>query len=298
MRRPLQPPARPDAVPLPEGASRDWLRHPGPVRERRFDALGCRARRAVLHLREGDILLDGIAREMDRLGAEGGLAFLDGLAAADLAFVMPDGPNDDVHAAWYSDTRRHRDVWLEVATASIGRKDGDRFVHCHARWQGEDGRPALGHLLCDQVRIGADADLPVLLIEGVRLEVEADDETGFPLFRPRATRDAGSHDAVVLTIQPHTDIRRTIEAAAAQFELRDGSIHGIGSLIGAQFLDGPPMRAPVSEVVVLPGARLENGTCTRLPVACVDHEGTIHQGDLAPGFGPVCVTCELLIAAD
>lgn len=297
MSRPLQPPARPDAPALPEGSSRDWLRHPGPARGRRFDAVACRTRRAALHLREGDVLLAGIAREMDRLGAEGGVALLDGLSADDLAFVMPDGPDDDVHAAWYSETHRHRGVRLGAATASVGFRDGGRFLHCHARWRGQDGREAMGHLLCDQVRLGADAELPAILTEGARLEVEADEETGFSLFRPRATRETAGADAVVLTIQPHTDMRGTVEAAAAQAGIRDGVIHGIGSLIGAKFLDGPPMRSPVSEAVVLPGARLEGGVCTRLPVACVDNEGTIHQGDLAPGFGPVCVTCELLIVA-
>lgn len=299
MSRPLQPPARPDAAPMPEGDSRDWLRHYGPVKARRFDALACRARRVALRLRAGELLLDGIAREMDATGADGGVVLMDGLELSELSWVMPDGPADDRHAAFYSDTFVHRDVRFEVAPGSVGRRDGGWFVHSHARWRGPVDGAGMGHLLYDRARLASDAEVPAEVIFGARLEVTPDDETGFSVFRPRPAAGTAPDGApaVLMTIQPHTDIRRTIEAAAARHGLADAAILGIGSLIGARFSDAPPMRSPVSEVLVLPGARLRGGVCTHLPVACVDHLGRVYEGDLDAGFGPVCVTCELLLVA-
>jgi len=298
MSRPLQPPARPDAVPMPEGDSRDWLRHPGPPRATRFDALACGVVPDRLHLRAGETLLAGIAREMDRLGACGGVAILDGLAVAAMAYVQPDGPDDALHAAWYSDTRHAAGVRLGAATASVGFRDGAWFLHCHARWD-DRGNDRGGHLLCDQVVLGGDAQLPVWLTRGARLEVVADAETGFSLFRPHPTgAEVAGRRGVMLTLQPHTDIRATVEDVARAHGIDRGAVIGIGSLIGAGFHDAPPMRAPISEVVVLPGARLAGGRLDRLPLAAVDHLGAVHAGDLRAGQGPVCVTCELLILAD
>lgn len=297
IRRPLQPPASPDAAPMPEGDSRQWLRHPGPAPDARFEALPCRVSRATLSLRAGDTLLEGVAREMEALGAEGGLAFLDGLALREANFVIPDGPADDEHAAWYSETLADRDVCFETASASIGKRDGQWFVHAHARWRSAQDRPSMGHLLCDRCVVAADFEAPAILTRGARLEVALDAETRFPLFRPRATENGGPAEAVLLAIRPHADICGAVEAAAAEHGIRNARIHGIGSLIGARFRDGPPMTAPVSEVVVLPGASLEHGNVAQFPIAAVDHEGQVHTGDLAPGFGPVCVTCELLIVA-
>jgi len=285
---------------MPGGNSHDWLRHPGPARVTRHDALACDVTPATLELPAGTALMAGIAREMDRLGACGGVAVLDGLAVADMAYVQPDGPDDDAHAAWYSQTRHARDVRLGAATASVGFRDGGWFLHCHALWPEAESR-GMGHLLCDQVVLARPARIPVWLTHGARLDVVADDETGFSLFRPRVTAGtapAAARRGVILTLQPHSDIRATVGAVARDHGIAEGAILGIGSLIGAGFAGSPPMRAPVSEVVVLNGARLSEGRVARLPVACVDHLGEVHSGDLLAGQGPVCVTCELLILAD
>ena len=66
-------------------------------------------------------------------------------------------------------------------------------------------------------------------------------------------------------------------------------------LIGAVFAHGPAMTAAISEMLLLPGAKVSQGRCTALPVACVDPEAVIYQGDLLLGHGPVLITCELLL---
>ncbi|ASM70980.1 hypothetical protein SULPSESMR1_00141 [Pseudosulfitobacter pseudonitzschiae] len=83
--------------------------------------------------------------------------------------------------------------------------------------------------------------------------------------------------------------------AASDDAYDNASVHGIGSLIGAGFRDAPPMAAPLSEVLLLDGCTVCDGSCVQLPLACVDPEGTIFSGDLNRGEGPVCVTFELLV---
>ena len=49
-----------------------------------------------------------------------------------LNYVMPDGPIDQGHAAWYSETHHGAMMRLDHATASVGRRDGEWFLHAHA----------------------------------------------------------------------------------------------------------------------------------------------------------------------
>lgn len=294
--RPIPAPRAADALPMPDGDSRDWVVHPGPEQQPRFTLAPCDVRLASLSLAAGHTLLDAVAGAVEAEGADSACVVLDGVPLSALNYVMPDGPMDRNHAAWYSETHRERGIRLTRGTASVGRRDGDWFLHTHAMWM--TGRACMGHLLNDQCVLAQDCRVRAWLIAGACLEVAPDPETRFPLFRPAPRNPVDAPRAALLTIRPHEDLRRTIEAACAEMGLADASIHGIGSLIGAGFADAPPMSAPLSEVLLLDGCIVEDGSCLNLPLACVDPAGAIFEGDLNVGEGPVCVTFEMLIVAE
>ncbi|MCA2011941.1 hypothetical protein LCM17_10630 [Cereibacter sphaeroides] len=294
--RDLPPPRIPDAVPMPGGDSRDWVQHPGPEQQPRHTALPCRAETVTLELPAGAVLLEAVAEAVAASGADGACVVLDGVQLAQAHWVMPDGPADDQHAAWYSETYSGRDITLDRATASVGQRDGAWFLHCHALWRQEGGL-RMGHLLNDACTLGAPARIEAHLIFGARLDVTPDPETRFPLFAPMARGEAAGANAALITIRPHEDLHAALAEACREAGLERAALHGIGSLIGAGFRAGPAMSASLSEVLLLPGCRFEGGQCTALPLAAIDPFGGIHQGDLLPGEGPVCVTFEVLAVA-
>ena len=294
--RPIPAPRYPDAPPMPGGNSRDWVVHPGPEQSPRFTLAPCHARKATLRLPAGKTLLDAVADAVMAQGADGACVILDGVPLSVVNYVMPDGPVDEDHAAWYSETHHDEDVRLDKATASVGKRDGEWFLHTHAMWAGD--APAMGHLLNDQCTMAEDCEVEAWLLSGAWLGVAPDPETNFPLFRPERGKAAGEVQAALLTIRPHGDLRGTIEAACSELGFENASIHGIGSLIGAAFSDAPPMAAPLSEVLLLEGCAVRGGRCRQLPLACVDPAGAIFRGDLKAGDGPVCVTFELLVLSE
>lgn len=294
--RPIPAPKYADAPPMPDGDSRVWVTHPGPAQSPRFTLAPCRARKATLRLTAGKTLLDAVAETVAAEGADGACAFLDGLRLSTLHYVMPDGPIDQDHAAWYSETHSGADRRLCRATASVGKRDGAWFLHTHALLSGD--APAMGHLLNDRCRIAEDCEVEAWLLSGARLTVAQDPETNFALFQPEQCAEVKDANAALLTIRPHEDLRATIETACAALGVANASLHGVGSLIGAAFHDGAPMSAPLSEVLLLDGCKVQDGRCTHLPLACVDPAGDIFQGDLMVGKGPVCVTFEMLIASE
>lgn len=294
--RPIPAPRRPDAGSMPGGDSRDWVTHPGPESPDRYTLVPCRVQLVHLHLPGGMTLLDAVAQAVEAKGADGACAILDGVTLSQMQYVMPDGPADDTHAAWYSETHTAQNVTLDRATASVGIKDGAWFLHTHAIWYAP--APAMGHLLNDQCTLARDCSVQVWLIHGARLEVALDPETQFPLFRPEPRPSCAPPNAALLTVRPHADLRTTLETACQAAGLHDARIYGLGSLIGAGFTDAAPMACPLSEVLLLDGCTIHHGRCISLPLACIEPAGQIFSGDLANHQGPVLVTFEVLVVAN
>ncbi|WP_323769298.1 hypothetical protein [Antarctobacter sp.] len=280
---------------MPDGNSRDWVTHPGPEQPERYALIPCHARRALLHLKAGMTLLNAIGAEVGAAGADGACAILDGVGFSDMHYVMPDGPADDAHAAWYSETHIAKDITLDRATASVGLRDGAWFLHTHAIWGGDT--PAMGHLLNDLCVLARDCTVEVWLLTGARLEVTLDPETKFPLFQPHPCTVQALPNAALLTVRPHEDLHTALESACAEAGLPDVQVHGLGSLIGARFTGAPPMSSTLSEVLLLAGCLVRDGRCLDLPLVCVDPSGQIYQGNLVPTKGPVLVTFEMLLVS-
>src|SRR5690606_23632970 len=98
------------------------------------------------------------------------------------------------------------------------------------------------------------------------------------------------------TIKPNEDIAPTIERICRENGIGDASVHGIGSLVGATFTEGPEMTSYATEVLVTAG-RVRAGRCD-LDIALVGMDGSIGGGRLRHDDNATCVTFELLIVAD
>ena len=96
-----------------------------------------------------------VTAAMNGAGCDCAVIRLDGLCMGPYSYVMPDQSPDDEHVAWYSPTHSGKLATLDQATAVIGRRDGDWFLHCHAIWEDRDTGRHAGHLIPDQVMITA-----------------------------------------------------------------------------------------------------------------------------------------------
>jgi hypothetical protein len=228
-------------------------------------------------LRAGETLLDALGRQV---GTGALVVDLAGMEVTEGAFVQPAEAQDAEHAAWYSAAREMAGVRVKAGVAMVGWREGAPFVHAHALWEA-GGERWLGHLLCDRVRVGA-GRLDAMRFMGGSFVQAHDMETNFTLFR--AEGEGGEGGAAILTVRPHEDLGAVLEQFGA------ARVMGLGSLIGARFRAGEAMTSPISEMLVMPGARAD-----RMEVAVVDLAGRVFGGVLAPGGGEVCVTAELLV---
>ncbi|WP_422072073.1 hypothetical protein [Tranquillimonas rosea] len=266
--------------------------HPGPPAAERINALPCTAERRELVLAAGRPLDAAVTEALAGTGADGAYLRIADAAADSLDFVRPAPAPGDGHAAWYSDTTRLAPATITEAGIHAGRRDGAPFLHVHGLWQGADGETRMGHVLPHATRLSRDTTVTAWLIRGARLEVAADAETQFPLFRPVPTDAGPGRGAVLATIRPNEDIRDAIATMAAEAGLATAEIQGIGSAVGTRFADGGALDSYATEVLVRAGH--VSGPEVTLDVASVGFDG----GHLTGALGArnrVCVTFELLL---
>lgn len=272
------------------------IRHPGPPTKPRRHVVPGFAREISLELPGDTVLMDAVAEAMDGVGCDCAVLRLDGVEMGPYEYVMPAASPDEDHAAWYSAVHSGTSARLKMATAIVGRKDGEWFLHCHALWDADDPSPKAGHLLPHQVTLAAAAKITGLAFDGGYYDVTPDAETNFAFFRPRPTRPPARQNAAIVTLAPYEDISTAISELIGALGLKAPTLLGIGSLIGADFNDAPSMPSPISEVLLLEGAGVGVDGQLNLPTLCVDPEGNLFQGSIAPGGAPVCVTFELICA--
>ena len=257
---------------------------------------GCSVRKLQLRFYAGLPVLDAVAKALTAEGIEGAVIEIEGGSFAPLVYVIPAPSLDDSHAAWYSDTRKPDGVALgESLVMSFGRRKGEPFIHCHGIWIHADGFRGAGHLIPHEAMFAEEVEATVYAVSGAILEQQQDSETNFTLLTPVPNGSAGSDQArgVLLRIKPNTDIHAAVEQAASSAGIAQASIHGIGSLVGCDFVDGTHMASYASELFIRNGS-VEDGTAA-LDIAIVDVDAAIFEGEIMRGTNPVCVTCELLI---
>ena len=272
---------------------RDLLTHGGPPAKERIETLAIETVAISGILEAGHTVTDALAGLVASAGCRGAVIEMRGGFGTPFAFVGPAESTDDEHAAWYSETRRPEGgARLLSATAIVGWRDGKPFIHCHGHWQFA-GETVLGHLLCDETLLTEPVEVTGFGSRTATFESLPDVETRFTLFTPRG-EPASESNGFLLRVRPHEDIVLAIEAACRRHGVTEGTILGIGSLIGIRFDDAPPLAGPPTEVVVEHG-RIETGRVT-LDIAGVDASWDQGAGRLTRGDNPVCVTFELLVA--
>lgn len=276
-----------------------FLRHPGPPAALRQNVVPCRAHPLVLDLKEGESANAAVTGALARAGFASGFARLDGVAFAPMRYVIPAEAPDDSHVAWYSATHAPGGVvTIEKAGAVAGIRDDAPFIHCHGVWRGEDGARRAGHLLPHDSFVARDARVAAWGIAGAAFVARDDAETNFKLFAAEpadGSEGEGGLPALACTVRPNGDISLILEAACRDHGLGEADIHGIGSLAGVDFIDGRHVPSHATEVMIDSG-QMRAAACL-IDVALADMDGTVHEGRLARGDNPVCVTFEVLAVA-
>ncbi|MEJ8472739.1 hypothetical protein [Roseibium algae] len=276
------------------------IQHPGSRTSPRRHVVSGAARIFEFDLPEGMTLMAAVAKVMDETGCDSAVVRLDGLSIGPYNYVMPDQSPDGQHVAWYSKTYLGDAARLQQGTAIIGRRDGDWFLHCHAVWQDSECGRCAGHLLPGEVIVASSYFGKGYAFDGGCFDVTPDAETNFSFFRPRIIENSQNitqENAAIVSLAPHEDLSTSVAELSEELGLRNAHVLGIGSLIGADFRDEPSMESPISEVLLLDGARVNSSDEPYLPTFCVDPEGNFFEGQIVSGRAPVCVTFELILVA-
>lgn len=273
------------------------LEQPGPAAPERAKVVPCRAHPLLLTLRAGKSVNEAVTGALAEAGFSSGYAHLENVAVSPMRYVIPAPAPDASHVAWYSDTRAPDGV-ITIGQAGViaGERDDAPFIHCHGTWSEPDGVRRAGHLLPHETIVAKDAEVRGWGIEGAGFVAQDDAETNFRLFAARVMEPAAAAlNALAATIRPNGDISLAIEEICRAHDIEAAMVRGVGSLVGVDFADGPHVPSYATEVFVTDGG-VSGGKCT-LDVALVDLDGAVHEGRLAHGTNPVCITFELLILA-
>ena len=277
------------------------LIQPGPVAAERIESFACDGQEFLFRLEPGLSLNQALTEPLVAAGMQSAALRFEGGALSPFVYVVPARPRDDRHVAYFSDPRTPGEGTVEIATATFGWRDGAPFVHCHGAWTEPDGQRRGGHMMPHETFIQTPAEVRAWAFRDVRITVDPDPETNFPLFHP--VRLAGKNEGrfIVARIRPNEDICSALEAVCRRHGVASAIVRGsLGSLVGTRFVHGPAVRDPATEVLVRHGqVRTDaNGELrAELDMLVVDMAGTVHEGRLIPGENPVCITFELVLEA-
>ena len=274
------------------------LRQPGPALAERIESVAGHGVALDFVLEPGLSLNDALTRPLIAARIPSGtLVFADAVLAP-FSYVLPGPSPDTAHAAYFSAPYSPGEVRVEIANATVGRRDGAPFVHCHAAWIEPDGTRRGGHILPHETIVAAGAPVRAWAFADVVIAAEPDPETNFTLFRPLPTGATGDGTPMVAArIRPNEEIGAALRVLCARHGFTGAIVRGgVGSLIGPRFTDGSVVGDHATEVLVRRGS-----VTTRcdpvLQMLVMDMEGSVHEGVLQPGDNPVCITFELVIEA-
>ena len=276
------------------------LTQPGPVDPVRLESLKGRGRALDLALEPGRNLIEAIAEPLLAAGFEAAAVTLEGGSLRPFTYVIPAPSTDARYAAYYSAPfTPSGETRIEIANLMVGRRDGLPFLHCHGIWIEADGARRGGHPIPDQTFIASAPKARAWGVSDVALRSDFDPETNFTLFHPvvidRRVASGGPR-TVVARIRPNEDVSDGIEAICREHGFAAAMVRGsLGSVIDPLFTDGRKIRSDSTELLVLDGmvwSDAAGALHSQLDVALVDADGRIHEGRLAPGRNPVCITFE------
>lgn len=280
------------------------LVHPGEQALRRLESVATGTVTERLALAPGRRLIDAIDAALTRLGADSAQVELLGGPLSRISYCIPALCNDGSRAAWYSETFEAAvPASIVAGSATVGRRDGERFMHCHAAWFDADGALRGGHLWPDTVVGATPVDAILHAFDSVALTSGADDETAMPVFTPspRAVSLGTSHRAVMTRVRPGVEIHDAIRRIMIDAGMQSASVRGsLGSLVGATLIrgggtvvaDGPATEVTIAGHASIDGDRFSEA---HVSVCAIDRHGTVHTGELAEHGNLVAVTFELLV---
>lgn len=248
-------------------------------------------------------LREGLAAVLQAQGGQSAVARLSGGGFAALRYAMPALSRSAEHAVYFSDPLTALGpVSLLEGTVTLGQREGQTWLHCHARWRDAQGALHCGHLLPDEAWLAEGMQAQLWLLQGAGFEVQPDLETRFSLFKPVAQAGPARPDARpawVLRLAPNVDVCEAIEAFCQGQGIGHAAIRGgVGSTVGACFDDGRVVEPFVTETLISRGAVQPDAQGlprALIDVAMVDYTGGQAAGRLARGQNPVLVTFELVI---
>lgn len=247
-------------------------------------------------------LLDALAALLHNGEIESACLTLRGGAFSPFSYVIPALSPDVSHVAFYSQTYRPSgQTILEIASLTLGFRDGIPFFHCHAAWTEASGRPGCGHVIPQDTIISAPIHVKGAGVVGARFDVHADPETGFSLFMPFPTgTDISSQRrrGVALRLAPNQDLIETLETVGSLAGFDRAIVHGgVGSLIGARFESTKSIEGFATEMLVRSSSIrcLAKTLPSILDIALVDLDGAIGGGHLLTHDNPVLMTFEGLL---
>ncbi|CCD88977.1 conserved protein of unknown function [Bradyrhizobium sp. ORS 285] len=278
------------------------ITQPGTPIADRIQWVEARGRAFTFTMEPGVPLLEAARRGFAAHGFAGGVLDIKRGALGPFAYVMPALSKTPDHAAFYSETYRPAGVTqLTTATMTLGARDGGPFFHCHALWTEEGGRAGGGHILPEETVVAEPFEVAAFGLDGAIFTAEPDPETGFKLFGPVAAAPSGAttdRRAFALRLRPNQDFAGCLEAFCQAQGIRKALVHGgVGSTIGARFVDGSVVEPFATELTITAGtiAPGTDGLEATLDVALVDYTGALAHGRLVRGDNPVLMTMELVL---
>jgi predicted DNA-binding protein with PD1-like motif len=279
------------------------IKQPGAPAAERIRWVEARGRSFSFRCDAGLPLLEAARRGFAVQGFAGGVLNIKGGALGPFGYVMPALSKTGENAAFYSDTFRPKGVTrLKLATMTLGERDGAPFFHCHGLWREADGRYSGGHMLPEETFVAESFEVDAFGIDGATFAAEPDPETNFKLFGPVPKQVRGldaTSRAYALRLRPNQDFAGSLEGFCRERGVARAKIRGgVGSTIGARFIDGSVVDPFATELAVTsgtvtPGAR--GALEATLDVALVDYTGALAEGRLFRGDNPVLMTMELVL---
>ncbi len=240
-----------------------------------------------------------LARALQARGFEGGYFRIRDMDMSEISYVIPALPHDQAHVAWYSAVRKPK-MPGRILDAGIicGVQNDAAYFHCHGCLVDAIGTRAMGHLLPEACVPSQPARVIGHGFCDARFTRNFDPQTGFDLFTPVAVTTAPPDaEAQLIRLAPNTEISAALIEGCRTAGWDRASVQGIGSLIGAHFVDGRVFDSFATEFLLSNGEiDLTAGKMDiALDIAIVGLDGTFQSGRLLPHNNPVLITAEIVM---
>lgn len=282
----------------------DPVRHPGPRVEPRLIPVPTRSRALWATLPAGQRLTDALHDLLGRSGATSAQVELLSGSLSDVSYCYPAiGATEDQPIHYSATQVASGPVSVVGGGATVGHRDGDRFVHCHAGWFDADGRLRGGHLLAETWVGAAGLTVVAHTLDDAVQHSDTDPESRLPVFTPVAAAGepvTGEARAVVARICPNENLYQSCVEVMRVHGMTDARVVAtLGSLVGAALhrpsgvllIEGPATEVALGGRLTLDGEGQAGG---RLSALVIDRHGRVHVGELTRD-NIVAVTVELFI---